>query len=234
MPTIKPNLYRYALLDQSSKTRATVTAKSMDAAVKFFQAQRKGKNLPDGWYVVLRERVEPSPSPEFKVGDHVRVKDNVAPRYGWGGVRPGDVGKVARVSGNGLTIDFPKQRGWLGHSSEMETAPQPQPQPAPLQFKKGDRVTGECVTGGRVTGTILRIYPDEARYPYRVMLGDGTYRWLLASTVQAAEPQPKPEPETDYREFTPEVLRAIEGIMFYLPKDEQEATARSLLGQMLK
>lgn len=53
----------------------------------------------------------------FKVGEMVRV---ISESFGWGHVRPHDVGVVVRIV-NGyrpnesrIYVDFPKQEGWAG------------------------------------------------------------------------------------------------------------------------
>ena len=56
------------------------------------------------------------------VGSKVRVKLSVSkPSHGWGTVKPGDVGTVRALGGNGgCTIDFPSQSGWSGKVNELE------------------------------------------------------------------------------------------------------------------
>ncbi len=63
-------------------------------------------------------------TPDFEVGDEVRVKLSVAqPKHNWGSVRPGDVGVVATtLSGGKLKVDFPSCKGWTAAADEMELA----------------------------------------------------------------------------------------------------------------
>lgn len=60
----------------------------------------------------------------LKVGDKVRVKPEITrPSCGWGLVKHGDVGVIKVVGAFGdLTVDFPEQRHWAGHTNEMELA----------------------------------------------------------------------------------------------------------------
>ena len=53
----------------------------------------------------------------------MRVKQTVTtPRHGWGSVKHGHVGTVARVLDGGakLVVDFPSQTSWTAQTSEME------------------------------------------------------------------------------------------------------------------
>ena len=44
------------------------------------------------------------------------------PSHGWGTVKPGDIGTVTALDGSGgCTIKFPRQSGWSGKVSEIET-----------------------------------------------------------------------------------------------------------------
>jgi len=57
----------------------------------------------------------------FKVGHNVCVKDSLGePRTGWNGVSHGEVGKVTKVSGTDIQIDFPRHKDWKGHVDDME------------------------------------------------------------------------------------------------------------------
>ncbi|WP_339811207.1 hypothetical protein MKY63_00885 [Paenibacillus sp. FSL R7-0189] len=62
-----------------------------------------------------------APEPKFSVGDTVKltVAAGEKPCYGWGSVSNGDTGKVTKVFGASLRVDFPKQRGWDAKSSEL-------------------------------------------------------------------------------------------------------------------
>ena len=57
------------------------------------------------------------------IGDTVRVKASVSkPSHGWGSVKHGHVGQIARISGSGCTVNFPGNSSWSGVLSEMERA----------------------------------------------------------------------------------------------------------------
>ncbi|MDZ4245622.1 MAG: hypothetical protein U1D67_00710, partial [Dehalococcoidia bacterium] len=74
----------------------------------------------------------PAPKPpaeqptKFKVGDEVTiiVKE---PELGWGEVKPGDVGVIAKIVGNKeVVIDFPDNPMWQGSLSEIALAEEPE------------------------------------------------------------------------------------------------------------
>ncbi|HEY9054064.1 MAG TPA: PEGA domain-containing protein [Rectinemataceae bacterium] len=60
----------------------------------------------------------------FKVGDSVRVQANIAePKYGWGQVKPGEIGIVKSLPEPGsdmMRVDFPSQKDWAAKMGEME------------------------------------------------------------------------------------------------------------------
>jgi hypothetical protein len=73
-----------------------------------------------GWptgRVKVRAAAASAPA-ELNVGRRVRVRAGVEPAAGWGSVRRGSVGVLARVGGgiggNSCAVDFPEQRGWCG------------------------------------------------------------------------------------------------------------------------
>lgn len=58
----------------------------------------------------------------FGVGDRVRVRLGVEPKYGWGSARQGDVGTVAALAGDDCRVNFPGHAGWHGFAPEIEVA----------------------------------------------------------------------------------------------------------------
>jgi len=57
----------------------------------------------------------------WKQGTPVRVRSGITPKYGWGSVEPGDVGKVMSQLGTTVFVDFKKQSSaWRGIESELE------------------------------------------------------------------------------------------------------------------
>lgn len=85
------------------------------------------------------------------VGSYVRVRAGVEPQFGWGSVRAGDVGTVARMGdGNKCYVDFPVQKRWTASVADLETvaeADRPRlvrtPQPASCVKSRVDTV--HCV-----------------------------------------------------------------------------------------
>mmetsp|Transcript_96151 Transcript_96151/g.206290 ORF Transcript_96151/g.206290 Transcript_96151/m.206290 type:complete len:357 (-) Transcript_96151:84-1154(-) len=58
---------------------------------------------------------------KLTVGDLVRVKcDLLSPRFGWGAVRPGDVGTITFVDGRRCRAKFAKDANWRGFLKDME------------------------------------------------------------------------------------------------------------------
>ncbi|MEC0167904.1 hypothetical protein [Paenibacillus graminis] len=84
--------------------------------------------------------------PAFSVGDTVKltVADGGRPCYGWGRVSNGDIGKVAYVSSDSISVDFPKQRGWNAKPEELTKV---DPRDA---FAEGDKV--RLISGGNTSG----------------------------------------------------------------------------------
>ena len=57
----------------------------------------------------------------FKVGDYVRAVDQERPKYGWGDVSAGDIGKVvSHEGGEKYKVDFPAQKDWSANISDIE------------------------------------------------------------------------------------------------------------------
>lgn len=65
---------------------------------------------------------EAIPAPNFVVGDSVRlvIPEGNRPRYGWGRVKNGDIGKITDISGQKVDIEFPAQSRWSRLVSEVE------------------------------------------------------------------------------------------------------------------
>lgn len=63
---------------------------------------------------------------EFKCGDKVVIllkEDQEEPRYGWGGVKLGDVGVIIRKGEeNKYYINFPEHENWMGIEEELKLA----------------------------------------------------------------------------------------------------------------
>eukprot|EP00756_Hemistasia_phaeocysticola_P007997 Hpha_TRINITY_DN14460_c1_g2::TRINITY_DN14460_c1_g2_i1::g.158008::m.158008 len=58
----------------------------------------------------------------FQVGERVRVRSEVdPPRYQWGPVQPGDIGKVAKLRADDakMNVDFQSKNGWVAAIHEM-------------------------------------------------------------------------------------------------------------------
>eukprot|EP01062_Namystynia_karyoxenos_P025200 TRINITY_DN1988_c0_g2_i1.p1 TRINITY_DN1988_c0_g2~~TRINITY_DN1988_c0_g2_i1.p1 ORF type:complete len:739 (+),score=263.21 TRINITY_DN1988_c0_g2_i1:104-2320(+) len=71
---------------------------------------------------------------QFRVGQKVRVRAGVTPRYGWGKVKPGDVGTIRSISDDkkDCKIAFPCQpRLWNAHLPDMEAAEEPEADSVP-------------------------------------------------------------------------------------------------------
>lgn len=75
----------------------------------------------------------------FAIGERVRVRADVAmPRHKWGNVRRGDIGTIARLEGDGSSkcyIDFQRQSGWIGDTTELERAPADAAAAAPITVR---------------------------------------------------------------------------------------------------
>ncbi|MBR8661163.1 hypothetical protein [Brevibacillus sp. NL20B1] len=52
----------------------------------------------------------------------LQIPDGSWPRYGWGGARNGDIGKVASRDGDKVRVDFPAQSGWKALIHELVLA----------------------------------------------------------------------------------------------------------------
>eukprot|EP00931_Biecheleriopsis_adriatica_P048973 TRINITY_DN2830_c1_g1_i1.p1 TRINITY_DN2830_c1_g1~~TRINITY_DN2830_c1_g1_i1.p1 ORF type:complete len:825 (-),score=179.99 TRINITY_DN2830_c1_g1_i1:61-2535(-) len=92
---------------------------------------------------------------DFEVGDMVKVGDDVdKPKFNWGKVRRGDIGRVISISGDRCRVNFPRHSKWLGYAPEMEKV-----DPADI-ISEGDRV---------------RVHPDVEKPKYnwgKVKRGD--------------------------------------------------------------
>ena len=56
-------------------------------------------------------KVKRKPKVDFEVGDTVRAMEQ---SHGWGVISKGDAGTVAKVSKDGLEVDFQNQKNWFG------------------------------------------------------------------------------------------------------------------------
>lgn len=58
---------------------------------------------------------------DFSVGDRVKldVVEGNRPRYGWGGVKNGEIGTVSGIDGSIIRVDFPRHRSWSAAPSEL-------------------------------------------------------------------------------------------------------------------
>ena len=137
------------------------------------------------------------------IGSRVRVKASVSkPAFGWGSVKPGDVGTVLTIDAGGkVTVDFAKQTRWSGKVDEMECAPLAIAGAAALGSSRGaaaakarpivgDRVvlaagyegcgdaSGGCLTVGQV-GVVLK--DDSSSKPFHVRCMESGREWWYQS-----------------------------------------------------
>eukprot|EP00435_Cladocopium_sp_Y103_P062253 s978_g23.t2 len=90
-----------------------------DVRVRFPSSSR-WRGVPSELEVCGEDRA-PESTRGIRVGSLVRVRDTVSsPRYSWGSVSRGEVGRVVLLQDDGVRIDFPSQSGWHGVLSEME------------------------------------------------------------------------------------------------------------------
>ncbi|WP_157452820.1 hypothetical protein [Brevibacillus sp. SKDU10] len=91
---------------------------------------------------VAREKIKPG------VYVKLTIADGEKPKYGWGGVRNGDIGVVCAVDDSCVTVNFPAHRDWEGHIDELTVATEEAEtsQKAFDQFRPGDKV--RLVSGG--------------------------------------------------------------------------------------
>ena len=101
----------------SPTDKAWVLRRAMDA----FLAAPPPPRLPAAASAAAPAAGGGSGATPIAVGQRVRVRDGVAkPTHGWGLVRPGMIGRVSSLAGDGkLRVDFEGQTGWLGEASEM-------------------------------------------------------------------------------------------------------------------
>ncbi|WP_419884867.1 hypothetical protein [Paenibacillus sp. B-A-8] len=129
--------------------------------------------------------------PKFNVGDSVKltIADGEKPCYGWGSVSNGDIGKVTRVFGASLRVDFPKQRGWDAKPEELakvtaeeiaalasiEKEAQEIAKWAKLGRKVGEFKRGDIVEAKRVMDDCSRVYGQVKDEPMPQGSGSGAY-----------------------------------------------------------
>ena len=104
----------------------------------------------------------PAPSGEPRivdpsVGDLVRVRPGIFPKYEWGEATSSSIGRLIDFEGDHCVVDFPAHAQWHGLLSEMEKV---EPSPAALPPLVGDSV--------RVRPSVA-----EPAYGWVVALGDG-------------------------------------------------------------
>lgn len=75
------------------------------------------------WLAFPHELVAVTADETARVGDHVRIRENVTrPRFSWGKVTPASVGIVRKIEANGAVfVEFPEQRRWKALNCELET-----------------------------------------------------------------------------------------------------------------
>ena len=90
----------------------------------------RGQNST-GSYTISVTRSGTGSGTTFNIGDKVRVKAGVTPKFGWGDVQSGDIGTVVSFdtselvawgydASNAMKVDFPRQSGWWAYIPEME------------------------------------------------------------------------------------------------------------------
>ena len=88
------------------------------------QFDNEGEHRNLLWNVALGDlRIEkalPKNLEAVAIGSYVRVRDDVLPVRGWGGVRQGDIGIVVSLAGSCATCAFAKQERWRGYVDELE------------------------------------------------------------------------------------------------------------------
>jgi len=73
-----------------------------------------------------------------QLGDYVRVRHGVTPRFDWGDATPSSVGRLVWFHEDRCTVDFPAHANWAGLLSELERVDEPAAQRMPPRI--GDRV----------------------------------------------------------------------------------------------
>jgi Mind bomb SH3 repeat domain len=103
----------YAVNDHALETFRKASA---DLAERLAELERRLEALEE------RAAAKVESAPKFKVGDYVKlsIEDGKRPRFGWGGAKNGDIGKIAEIFNDGtLKIDFPNHEGWNGVIHEI-------------------------------------------------------------------------------------------------------------------
>lgn len=106
------------------------------------------KSIPSLKHLVLKESDSPSVkrSDDFKVGDKVRMISE-SPAHGLGDVSVGDVGKIIYVWDVGIWVDFPKHKGWLANSKDLEVVTPEVERKHIIHYRKRDD-NGVCPLSG--------------------------------------------------------------------------------------
>lgn len=127
--------------------------------------------------------------PELQVGDKVKlvIADGKKPEFGWGGVSNGDVGVVKSISVEIISVNFPKQVGWMALRSELVITDEEFE-----VFNEGDyaKVIGNTHFGDAEEGDIVKIISDVAYSEgnYKIELLDGSdYDYAKSSSLEKVE-----------------------------------------------
>lgn len=149
-----------------------------------------------------QEEIDAALKPMLKVGDYVKlsIPEGEHPKYGWGSVSNGDVGKITEIQGKKIIVEFPAQKGWFGIHGEFVKATDEEVAKAkvdaklaklgrnPGEFKKGDIVRVIEDTGASTAGEIVELAEDGAE-SYRDKDGDilfGKPEWFeLVAPVES-------------------------------------------------
>jgi hypothetical protein len=109
---------------------------------------------------VTREEYEEAtkPKPVFNVGDSVKLTlpNGAKPRYGFGKISNGDIGKVRHVYDQKIVLDFPAQKNWNALPSELTVVSAEEAKWAAIGRKVGEFKRGDVVSfvkgSGKKTG----------------------------------------------------------------------------------
>ncbi|MDH2332458.1 hypothetical protein [Paenibacillus polymyxa] len=117
----------------------------------------------------------------IEVGSTVRltIEEGKTPRYKWGNVSNGDIGKVTSIDGETARVDFLGQSDWHALLSELTLVTdteKTQPQPKPVRFKVGEYArTITDVRKDLPKGSLVKITRDDHdSRPFRAVLLDGS------------------------------------------------------------
>jgi hypothetical protein len=168
--------------------KVSETKDSADLAERLTELERRFEALEKHMSVT-------ESAPKFKVGDYVKlsIKDGKSPKYGWGGAKNGDIGKVVEVEYDGtVRVDFPNQEGWLADPSEIVLVTDEEVAQVKVKmqtkFEVGDyaRVVSEGRWGDIEAGNIVKIVaPKDDDDEYKAELLDGSdYDYFHAEQLE--------------------------------------------------